>query len=95
MLAARRGLALSVLRIAGIADCALCRESQADMPREPRCVAHEHLRGLAFVDTEGDPGSPWEPLPDVSTAAVSHDLTCDVRPLGIRGGKPQAGLDGD
>jgi glutamine amidotransferase len=84
MLAARRGLPLHMMRIAGIADCALCRETHADFSREPRRVAHEHLRGVAFVDAEGEAGAPWEPIPDASVVAVSHDLTYEVRPLVTR-----------
>jgi hypothetical protein len=84
MLAARRGSTLSMMPIRGMADCALCRETQADFAREPRGIAHEHLRGIAFVDTEAEPEAPWEAVPDGTAVAVSHDLTFEIRPLGPR-----------
>jgi predicted glutamine amidotransferase len=81
MVAAQRGQSLHLMRMAGIADCALCRE-QGDFARELRRVAHEHLRGVALIDPETNPGPPWEALPEGSAVAVSHDLTFEVKPLG-------------
>jgi glutamine amidotransferase len=82
MVALRRGEPIYYYRIKGIADCALCRESQGDFARESRRVPHEHLRGVAIIGGATPATAPWEEVPEGSALAVSHDLTFEVKALG-------------
>lgn len=86
LVAVRRGKPMWMRRVAGMQDCAICRE--AHMATEPSSermrFAHDVLRFVLIVSEPTKIGPEgWEEVPEATVVGVSRDLTTTVQPLSL------------
>ncbi len=78
LVATRHGRPVHALKIQGITDCPVCRESDPPSGHAPKRIDHEHLRAVVLVaDAPTPAGSPWREVPDKTFVSVSHSLEAD------------------